>query len=133
MGIKNPTDFLVEATQLPATIEGALPAGAPALSATLVDVATKLPALPDLPIELPDLPAIPALPAGPELPAFPGAPELPNAGLGLPGRAYVKEVQVTPVAAPGAVAARGVTPVEQRYIPSPAVGVIPQVVTRRGI
>ncbi len=111
MPIKNPTQFLVDATKFPAAIEAKLPEGAPKLSTMLGDVAGKLPAIPDLPVEIPDLPAPPVFP---EFPA-PG-------GAGL--RRYVEGVEVTPVRA--AVTKREV-------IPSPAVGVIPEVVTRRGM
>lgn len=97
MPYKNPTELLVDATKLPAAIEAKLPAGAPKLSATLVDIATKLPKVPDFPMELPDLPAPPELP---EMPALPGT-EL---------RRYVTGVEVIPLtgAAPAAppVAAR---------------------------
>lgn len=85
---KNPTEFLIGATQLPAAIEARLPAGAPKITPTLVDIATKLPMLPDFPVELPDLPAVPEMPA---LPAPPGAPEL---------RRYVTGVEVTPTPMP---------------------------------
>lgn len=61
-----------------------LPEGAPSISAALADAAGKIPALPDLPLELPDLPPAPVLPALPT-PAVPGA--------------LVKEVTVTPVGA----------------------------------
>lgn len=91
MGIKNPTQFLIQATQLPAAIEAKLPAGAPKISVTLTDFANKLPVVPDFPVELPDLPAVPTLP---EMPALPG-------GAGL--RRYVRGVEVTP--APGRAAA----------------------------
>ncbi len=87
MPYKNPTELLVDATKLPAAIEAKLPAGAPKLSTTLVDIATKLPKVPDFPMELPDLPALPEMP---ELPAPPGAPEL---------RRYVTEVEVAPTPA----------------------------------
>ena len=91
MPYKNPTELLVDATKLPAAIEAKLPAGAPKLSATLVDIATKLPKVPDFPMELPDLPAPPELP---ELPASPGA-EL---------RRYVTGVEVAPVVGAAVVA-----------------------------
>lgn len=65
MAIKNLKQFLVQATKLPAAIEGKLPAGAPQISAKLVDAANKLPDMPDFPIDIPDLPDIPELPAGP--------------------------------------------------------------------
>lgn len=83
MVIKNPTQLLIQATQLPAAIETKLPEGAPKLSTTLTDVANKLPVLPDFPMEIPDLPA-------PEL------PEMPTGLRGL-GRRYVTQVEVTPV------------------------------------
>lgn len=67
--IKNPTDFLIQATKLPAAIEAILPAGAPKVSQFLVDTAAKLPKVPDLIVQLPDLPGIPALPALPGAPA----------------------------------------------------------------
>ncbi|MBA7636978.1 hypothetical protein ES703_44610 [subsurface metagenome] len=93
---------MIAATGLPAAIEAKLPAGAPKISATLVDFANKLPAVPDLPIELPDLPAVPTLP---EMPALPGAP-------GAELRRYVTEVEVEPVAESaarvrGGIATRG--------------------------
>jgi hypothetical protein len=83
--IKNPTQLLVQATQLPAAIEGKLPSGAPKLSTTLTDVANKLPKLPDLPMELPDLPAPPQMPGSPVTAA-------------LKPKNYVAGVEVTPVA-----------------------------------
>ena len=89
MPYKNPTQILIAATSLPAAIEAKLPAGAPKISTTLVDIATKLPAVPDLPIELPDLPAVPMLP---EMPMMPGAPEQ--------LRRLVTGVEVKPVGAP---------------------------------
>jgi len=89
MPYKNPTQILIAATSLPAAIEAKLPAGAPKISTTLVDIATKLPAVPDLPIEIPDLPAVPMLPAMPMLPEMPG--EL---------RRMVTGVEVKPVGAP---------------------------------
>lgn len=96
MPYKNPTELLVDATKLPAAIEEKLPAGAPKLSTTLVDIATKLPKVPDFPVELPDLPAPPTL------------PELPT-GAGL--RRYVTGVEVTPTPAPPpAPARRGIVP-----------------------
>ena len=110
---KNPTELLIGATQLPAAIEAKLPAGAPKISVTLVDIANKLPVLPDFPMELPDLPAVPELPA---LPEMPGAPAL--------GRRYVTGVEVRPVAAPAVT--------RREIIPSPAVGVIPEVIQKRG-
>ena len=88
MPYKNPTELLIAATQLPAAIEAKLPAGAPKLSTTLVDIATKLPKVPDFPVELPDLPAVPELP---KLPAPPGGGEL---------RRYVTGVEVREVPTP---------------------------------
>jgi len=82
---KNVKELLLDATKYPAAIEAKLPAGAPTISATLVDVAGKIPAVPDFPMEIPDLPAPPELPA---LPAPPGGAEL---------KRYVTGVEVTPI------------------------------------
>ena len=120
MPYKNPTELLIDATKLPAAIEAKLPAGAPKLSTTLVDIATKLPKVPDFPMELPDLPAVPELPA---MPAMPGAPAL--------GRQYVTGVEVRPAPAPTPVRTT-VTPLVQEYT-QPLDGVVGQVVTRRGM
>ena len=84
--MKNPTDILIDATKFPAAIEARLPAGAPKLSQTLADIASKLPKLPDLPIDIP----APPVPELPELPALPGA-EL---------RRYVTHVEVAPTPTP---------------------------------
>ncbi len=110
--MKNIRDFLTQATLLPAAIEAKLPAGAPTISTMLLDATGRIPTVPDFPIEIPDLPAIPELP---QLPEFPGAP----AGLGR----YVSGVTVTPVG----------NTVKREVIPSPAVGVVPEVKTRRGM
>ncbi|MDO9580595.1 MAG: hypothetical protein Q7J06_08515 [Bacteroidales bacterium] len=98
MAYKNPTEILVDATKLPAAIEAKLPAGAPRISTTLVDIATKLPVLPDFPMEIPALPAPPELPA---MPAMPGMPEL---------RRYVTGVEVTSTPAPAPARAIAVSP-----------------------
>ena len=66
MAYKNVKDLLVDATKFPAAIEAKLPEGAPKISATLLDVAGKIPVVPDFPMEIPDLPA------PPEIPEFPG-------------------------------------------------------------
>ena len=86
MAYKNVKDVLTDATKYPAAIEAKLPEGAPKISATLTDIADKIPAIPDFPMEIPDLPAVP------ELPEAPG-------GLGRlgPGRRFVTGVEVTPV------------------------------------
>ena len=108
MPYKNIKDVLTDATKFPAAIEGKLPEGAPKISTMLADAAAKIPAIPDFPMEIPDLPAPPEMP---------GAP----AGLrGLGGQRFVTGVEVTPVT-------------RREIIPSPAVGVIPEVVTRRGM
>jgi len=114
MPIKNIKTLLTQATALPAAIEAKLPEAAPKLSTTLVDIAGKIPAIPDFPMEIPDLPAVP------ELPALPGGGE---AGL----RRYVTGVEVRPVTAVAVPEGR------REIIPSPAVGVIPEVITRRGM
>ena len=93
--MKNPTDILVAATALPAAIEDKLPTGAPRLSATLLDIAGKLPKMPDFPMEIPDLPALPTL------------PEMPT---GL--RKYVTGVEVTPAKTPARAVA--VSPERER-------------------
>ncbi|GAH52820.1 unnamed protein product [marine sediment metagenome] len=79
--MKNPTDILIDATKFPAAIEAKLPAGAPKISTMLADFAGKLPAVPDLPIDIPAPPV-------PMLPELPAPPEL---------RRYVSGVEVRPV------------------------------------
>ena len=110
---KNIKTLLVDATKFPAAIEAKLPAGAPKVSTMLVDAAGKIPAVPDFPMEIPDLPAPPELPALPELPE-------------LGRRQYVSGVEVRPIGGPP-------SPAKMEIIPSPAVGVIPEVITRRGM
>lgn len=83
--MKNLTDILIDATKFPRALEAKLPEGAPKISETLVDIATKLPKVPDLPIDIP----APPEPVLPELPAPPGA-EL---------RRYVTGVEVKPTPA----------------------------------
>lgn len=103
MPYKNPKDLLIDATKFPVAIEAKLPAGAPKISTMLADAAARIPAIPDLPVEIPNLPA------PPELPAAPAALATVFAGPPLS------------------------TPVRREIIPSPAVGLIPEVITRRGI
>ncbi len=112
MVIKNPTQFLIQAIKLPAAIEDKLPEGAPKLSTSLTEVANKLPVLPDFPMEIPDLPAVPELPEGP-------------AGLRGLRRTYVTRADMVPVTTTSARM--------REIIPSPAVGVLPEVRTRRGL
>jgi len=119
-GYTNIKQVLVAATKFPAAIEARLPAGAPKLSTTLLDVAGTIPAVPDFPIEVPEMPAVPELP---ELPAIPGLP--------LVSEATVTPVGATRVTNRGASAGRGAT--YQEYVPSPYVGVMPEVITRRGM
>lgn len=111
MAYKNVKELLLDATKFPAAIEAKLPAGAPTISTMLVDAAGKIPAVPDFPMEIPALPAPPELPAMPELPG----------GNGLPR--YVSGVEVTPIG----------NTVKTEVIPSPVVGVLPEVITRRGL
>jgi len=113
MAIKNIKTLLTQATSFPAAIEAKLPAGAPKVSTMLLDAATKIPAVPDFPIEIPDLPAVPALPE------MPGMPSL--------GRRYVTDVEVR-APTPGST----VTPLVQSYT-QPIEGVLGQVTTRRGM
>jgi len=93
MPYKNPKELLLDATKFPAAIEAKLPEGAPKISTMLTDATAKIPALPDLPVEIPDLPAPPALPA-----------ITPPGGAGL--RRYVTGVEVMPIGAAPPVAAR---------------------------
>jgi len=97
--MKNPTDILIDATKFPRAIEAKLPAAAPKISATLADIASKLPQVPDLPIDIPAPPA----PEFPELPGFPGA-EL---------RRIVTGVEVTE-AAPAPAKAVAVSPQREK-------------------
>ena len=124
-GYTNIKEVLVAATKFPVAIEARLPEGAPKVSTTLLDIAGKIPAVPDFPIEVPELPAVP------EIPELPG-------GLG----GMVDKATVTRVTDNGANAARalaaaraaaGKGTVTQEYVPSPYVGVMPEVITRRGM
>ena len=112
MAYKNVKELLADATKFPAAIEAKLPEGAPKISTMLIDATGKIPAVPDFPME------IPALPTPPELPEL---PEFPTGG-GL-RRRYVSGVEVTPI---------GNTQ-KREIIPSPAVGLLPEVITRRGM
>ena len=112
MGYKNPKALLDAATALPAAIEAKLPAAAPKVSTKLLEFNTNVVSkLPDFPMELPALPAIP------ELPGLPG----PGAEL---SRMYVTGVEIRPVPAPSN---------RSEVIRSPSVGVLPEVITRRGM
>ena len=91
--MKNPTQILIDATKFPAAIEAKLPAGAPKVSTMLADAVSKLPAVPDLPIDIP-------APPEPMLPAFELPAGMPNLGK------FVTGVEVKPV---GAVADKPVT------------------------
>jgi len=112
MAIKNPKDLLLEATKYPAAIEAKLPEGAPKVSTMLTDAANKIPAVPDFPMEIPDLPA------APELPALP-------TGLRRLGRPYVTGVEVVPVPTRATRT--------REIVSSPAAGVLPEVISTRGL
>jgi len=114
MGYTNVKGLLIDAAKFPAAVEAKLPEGAPVISTMLIDTAGRIPVVPDFPMEIPELPA------PPELPEAPG-------GTGL--RRYVSGVEVIPVGARVQTTMRNRTAV----IPSPAVGVLPEVITRRGI
>jgi len=86
--MKNPIDILIDGTKYPRAIEAKLPAAAPKISEALADIASKLPKVPDLPIDIP-APPVPEFPEFPEFPAPPGA-EL---------RRIVTGVEVTPTRA----------------------------------
>jgi len=62
---KNIAELLTDAVKYPLAIEAKLPGGAPKVSTMLSDVASKLPKVPDFPMEVPDLPGVPTLPEGP--------------------------------------------------------------------
>jgi len=118
---KNIKTLLVDATKFPAAIEAKLPEGAPKISTTLTDIAGKVPAIPDFPMEIPDLPAVPEL------------PELPEGPVGLRGgRRFVTGVEVTPVTRAPTPARTSVTPLVQAYT-QPIEGVVGQVTSRRGM
>ena len=122
-GYSNIKQVLVAATKYPAAIEAKLPAGAPKLSTTLLDVAGKIPAIPDFPVEVPEMPAVPEM------------PELPGGLGGLVDKATVTRVTDNGAAAARAAAAAGgsnVTPLVQTYT-QPIAGVVRQVATRRGM
>jgi len=119
MPIKNIKDLLTQATKFPTAVEAKLPAGAPKVSTMLVDAAGKIPAVPDFPMEIPDLPAPPTIPE------LPKVPEL--------GRRYISGVEVRPVGGGAPAPTAGVREGGREIIPSPAVGVIPEVITRRGM
>jgi hypothetical protein len=114
MAYKNPKELMDAGTALPAAIEAKLPEGAPKLSTRLLELNTKLPTLPDFPVNLPDLPAV-------KLPEAPAMPTL--------GRRYVTAVEVRETSAP---ANRVVTPLEQSYS-QPLSGVSATVVSTRGM
>lgn len=115
MAIKNIKDILTQGTALPAAIEAKLPAAAPKVSTTLLDIAGKIPVVPDFPIEAPDLPAVP------EIPEFPALPGLPGGGGPAGLKRYVTGATVTQSA------------LVQKAIPQPFVGLVPEVITRRGM
>jgi len=117
-GYTNIKQVLVAATKYPIAIEAKLPAGAPKISTSLLEMAAQIPAIPDFPIALPAMPAVPELP---DLPMVPGLP-------------MVSSATVTPVNAglnSRRTLDRGTT--VERTIPSPYAGVMPEVVTRRGM
>lgn len=80
--MKNIKELLTQGTALPLAIEARLPVVVPKVSTMLLDVAERVPVVPDFPIEVPDLPAVPEIP---EFPLTPG---------GL--KRYVTEVDMTP-------------------------------------
>ena len=93
MAYNNVKQLLVDAAKYPAAIEAKLPAGAPTISTTLVDVAGRIPVVPDFPMAIPDLPAVPEL------------PEFPTGGNGELSRRFVTEVKESRVTPPAAAVA----------------------------
>ena len=128
MGYKNIKGILLDATKYPATIEAALPAGAPKISTMLTDAANQIPAMPDLPIEIPVLPDAPALPALPGMPTLPGGTTNVNGGTvyARKPQRFVSGVEVVPLQ--GTKQVFGARPNGW-----PAQGVTEEIVTRRGI
>ena len=132
MGYKNIQGVLLDATKYPASIEAVLPAGAPKISTMLADAAVQIPAVPDLPIEIPALPDAPALPTLP-------IPELPTPQTAA---AQINGPQVAATASPQRfVSGVEVVPLQatKEYFPAApnswptSKGVVPEVVTRRGM
>jgi len=133
MGYKNIQGVLLAATKYPASIEAVLPPGAPKISTMLAEAAVQIPAVPDLPIEIPDLPDAPALPMLP-IPEMPtptaatfqngGAPQI--AATASPQR-FVSGVEVVPLQA-----TKEYFPAAPNSWPT-SKGVVPEVVTRRGM
>jgi len=119
MPYKNPKDILIDATKFPAKVEAMLPTGAPKISTTLADVATRLPTAPDFPVE------IPALPAPPDLPELPAPPN----GLGALRGPFVGAGVTSVPTATERLNAR----VQREVIPSPHTGTLPEVISRRGM
>ncbi len=118
MSYKNPKQLMDAATALPIAIEAKLPEGAPKISTKLLDFNDKaLSKLPDFLFELPDLPAVPEF------------PELPGKPTGL--RRYVSAVEVRPV--PVRTREAPIPSNRSEVIPSPSTGVLPEVITRRGM
>ena len=169
---KNIKDILLEATQYPAAIEAMLPAGAPPISASLVDITAQLPVIPDFPMDVPDLPPPPQVPALP-IPPGPAAAAL-STDIADPYSQQVYAGGRRNVYSPTAVASNGTrsggqpvrfvaatgtqlypapyraggqpvryaagggaqlapTPDKAVVIPSPFVGLVPEVITRRGM
>lgn len=132
MGYKNIQGVLLAATKYPASIEAVLPAGAPKVSTMLAEAAVQMPAVPDLPIEIPDLPDAPALPTLPipELPTPPTAAARVNGpqvmATASPQR-FVSGVEVVPLQA-----TKEYFPAAPNSWPT-SKGVVPEVVTRRGM
>lgn len=116
MAIKNLKAFLLQAVKYPAAIEAKLPEAVPKLSTMMLDAANQVPVLVDFPVELPDLPAVP------EIPAIPGAP----GGL---GKRFVTGATVTQNPD---MEIQAVLRNRTGIIPSPTVGVLPEVISRRG-
>lgn len=69
MPSKNIKQVMVDAANLPLSVEASLPEGVPKISSMLTNIAASMPNTPDLPMAIPDLPAMPAF----TMPGIPGA------------------------------------------------------------
>ena len=119
-------EVLSKQAQLPERIEQALPAAAPKISTVMKSIALALPVDPNLPVN----PLAPNdTPPAQAMDIIKGIedalPDLPEIGQ-MPTAARAGNVRIVPLGGGGA-------PITQEYVASPSVGVIPEVITRRGM
>ena len=138
-------EILTKQAAVPARVEQSLPPTAPKISTTLVDIASTLPDGPDLP----ELPVAPEDEPPPQifeiiqgiddlLPDLPGVEPPANGGN---GELAARRAKASVTSKTGRVVPK-VTPLpiegvpgggEIQYVGSPSVGVVPEVITRRGM